>query len=131
MNLKNKIIIGTIALASIFTLYNCNNKDNLKEKDFRDSKWALCENYEALRRAYMGENVPRNKNNYYSYLYYMDYINQGKKIGKTFFPDLDKNGKIIEKVIPIEDTSYVEIEKEPLRWVSGKELFKKIEEQEK
>lgn len=117
-----KLILGSAILSSV---YGCRQENNLTENDFLNCKWALCENYEAVRRTYMGENIERNKENYSSYMYYLDCANNGNVVGKIWFPDIDSNGKIIENFIV--DTTNYKIEKTPIEWVSGEKLFEKLE----
>ena len=120
MNLKNKIIIGTIALVGLCGIYKRIDILNLGKKDFKKASWGLYNNSdERLWDNYTGEKLKiyRGSGNWARYQDYVSYANKGNIKGQIWLPDLDGNN-LIGKI-------------KPTKWISGKELFKKIKEQEK
>ena len=119
MNLIKKIMLGIGALILINPgVYNsCKRLDKLylDENDFKKAKWGLYNNEEGqLNYEYFKEKgFYKGLTNKDAYIFYSDLINNDKRSGEIWLPDLDKNDSIGKF--------------KPDKWISGEELFKIID----
>ncbi len=109
-----------IALGSAILLNSC----GIPQEEFEKCNWGIYENYDDIWKEYMGEEIKHNQNSYNDYIFFMDKVNNGERSGKIYAPDLDGNGYIQERGSEGKIIRKIN----PEKWISGEELFKKLEE---